>query len=135
MGEDGGVGAVDGPQDAATWETGLAMDGGASGKGSERGGQGALRDQDPVPGVLAGCKVCSPEEEPDDGSSHPGGPTADRGGSGSVGDAGDGDRSDGGDDGGGGCCCCSGGGGYCCCECGGGGGRGDLSGRGVSLED
>lgn len=133
MGEDGDVGAADGPQDAATWETGLAKDGGASGKGSERGGQGAPRDQAPVPGVLAGCKVCSPEEEPGDGSSHPGGPTADRGGR--VGDADDGDRSDGGDGGGdGGCCCCSGGG-YCCCGCGGGGGRGDLSGHGVSSED
>lgn len=133
MGEDGDVGAVDGPQDAATWETGLATDGGASGKGSERGGQGALQDQVPAPGVLAGCKLCSPEEEPDDGSSHPGGPTADRGGSG--GDAADdGDRSDGGDGGGdGGCCCCSGGG--CCCGCGDGGGRADLSGHGVSLED
>lgn len=133
MGEDGDVGAVDGPQGAATWETGLAMDVEASGKGSERGGQGALRDQAPVPGALAGCKVGSPEEEPDDGSSHPGGPTADRGGS--VGDAGDGDHLDGGDGGGdGGCCCCSGGG-YCCCGCGGGGGRGDLSGHGVSSED
>lgn len=127
------MGAVDGTQDAATWETGWARDGGASGKGWERGGQRALRDQVPVPGVLAGYKVCSPEGEPDDGSSHPGGPTADRGGS--VGDADDGDCSDGGDGGGdGGCCCCSGGG-YCCCGCGGGGGRGGLSGHGVSLED
>lgn len=132
VGEDGGVGAVHGPQDAAIWETSLARDGGASGKGSERGGQRALRGRVPVPGVLAGCKVCSPEGEPDGGSSRPGGPTADRGGS--VGDADGGDRSDGGDGGGGGCCCCSGGG-YCCCGCGGGGGRGGLSGHGVSLED
>lgn len=102
------------------------MGGGASGKGSGGGGPDGLRDQVPVPGVLAGCKVCSPEEEPDDGSSHPGGPTADRGES--VGDADDGGRWGGGDGGDGGC-------GYCCCGCGGGGGTDDLSGHGVSLED
>lgn len=117
VGEHEDVGAAD----AAAWETGLAMDGGALGTGSERGDQDALRDQVPVPGVLADCKVCSPEEEPDDGSSHPGGPSAGCGGS--VGDADDGDHWDGGGDGG--CCCCSGGG----------GGRDDLSGHDVSLED
>lgn len=114
----GGVGAADGLQGAAVWETGWVSGEGALGRGLEDGNLDAPLAQVLAPGEVAGCRVGSPEEELSDGSSHPGGLVTGHGGSG-------------GDDGvywgdGGGCCHCSGGGG---------GGSGGLSGHaGVSLE-
>lgn len=129
-----GAGAVDEPQGAAAWETGSVTGGGASVRGLGDGGLGARQAQ--ALGVVAGCRVGSPEGEPGDGSSHPGGLAMGHGGSAGGGDDDDGGRwgGDGGD--GGGCCCCCSGGGCCCCGRGGGGGGSDgLSGHaGVSLE-
>lgn len=134
MGEAGdvGVGAVDGLQGAAAWETGSVTGGEASGTGLGDGDLDALRARVPGLGEVAGCRVGSPEGEPGDGSSHPGGLVMARGGS--AGGGGDDGGCWGGDGGGGGCCCCCSGGG--CCGCGGGGGGSDgLSGHvGVSLE-
>lgn len=130
-----GVGAVDGPQGAAAWETGWETGGGASGRDLGGGDPGAPPGRAPALGGVAGCRVGSPEAERGDGSSHPGGPATGRGGS-AGGGGGDGGRWGGGGDGGGGgccCCCCSGGG--CCGRGGGGGGSDGLSGHaGVSLE-
>lgn len=130
MGE--GVGAVDGPQGAAAWETGSVTGAGASGRDLGDGDLGALRAQAPALGEVAGCRVSSPEAELGDGSFRPGGLATGRGGS--AGGGGGGGGRWGGDGGGGGCCCCccSGGG---CCGRGGGGGSGGLSGHAVvSLE-
>lgn len=129
-GVDVGAGAVDGPQGAVAWETGWETGGGASGRGLGDGDLGALRARAPVLGEAAGCRVRSPEGEPGDGSSHPGGLATGRGGS--AGGGGDDGGHWGGDGGGGCCCCCSDGG---CCGRGGGGGSDGLSGHaGVSLE-
>lgn len=130
-----GAGAVDEPQGAAASETGSVTGGGASGRDLGDGDLGALRAPALVPGEVAGCRVGSPEGEPGDGSSHPGGLVTGHGGS--AGGGGDGGGRWGGGDGGGGgcccCCCCSGGG--CCGHGGGGGGSDGLSGHaGVSLE-
>lgn len=125
-----GMGA-DGPQGAAAWETGSAMGGGVSEKGSGDGDLGVLQDRVPALVGVAGCKVGSPEEEPHGGSSHLGGLTTGRGGiAGGGGVGGDGGGDGGcldGDGGGGGCCCCR----HCS---GGGGALDDPSGHGVSLE-
>lgn len=133
-GTGGGVGAVDGPQGAAAWETGWVTDEEASGRGLGDGNLGVhqARAQAQALGEVAGCRVGNPEEEPGGGSFHPDGLVTGRGGS--AGGGGD----DGGRWGGGGgdgdcCCCCSGGG---CCGRGGGGESGGLSGHAdVSLED
>ncbi len=131
MGGGVGAGAVDGPQGAAAWETGLVTGGGASERGLGDGDLAAPQAPAPVLGEVAGCRVGSPEGEPGDGSSHPGGLATGRGGS-ADGGGDDGGRW-GGDGGGGGCCCCCSGGG--CCGRGGDGGSDGLSGRaGVSLE-
>lgn len=128
MGGGGGEGAVDVPQDAAAWETGLVTDEGALERGLGDGNPGALQARALALWEAAGCRVGSPEGEPGDDSSHPGGLATGRDGS-AGGGGGDGGRL-GGD---GGCCCrCNDGG---CCVRGGGGGSDGLSGHaGVSLE-
>lgn len=126
----GGVGAVDGPQGAAAWETGLVTGVGVSGRGLGDGDLGALQDRAPALGEVAGYRVGSPEGEPGDGSSHPGGLAKGRGES-AGGGGGDGGHW-GGDGGGCCCCCCSGGG--CCGRGGGGGSVGLFDHAGVSLE-
>lgn len=50
----GGVGAVDGPQGAAAWETGSVIGGGASGRDLGDGDPGALRARVPALGGVAG---------------------------------------------------------------------------------
>lgn len=125
-----GVGVVDGPQDAAAVEKGWVTDGEALGTGLEDGNLGALltRDQAQALWEVAGYRVGTPEEEPDGGSSHPGGLAMGHGGSEGGGD----DGVHWGGDGGGCCCHCSGGG---CCGRGGGGESDGLYGHvGVSLE-
>lgn len=89
VGADVHADAVDTLQGAAAWETNLVIGGGASEMGLGHDDLAALRDWVPALGVLAGYKVCSPEEEPDDGSFHLGGLATSHGGS-----------ADGGDDGG-----------------------------------
>jgi len=129
-----GVGAVDGPQGAAAWETGWVTGEEASGRGWGDGSLGALQARTPVLalGEAAGRRVGNPEEEPDGGSFHPDGRVKGRGES--AGDGGD-DGEHWGGDGGGDCCCCCSGGGCCCCCCGGGGGSDGLSDRAdASLE-
>lgn len=131
-GGDVGAGAVDGPQGAAALETDSGTGGEASGRGLVDGALDGPRDRAPALGEVAGCRVCSPEGEPGDGSSHPGGPATARGGS--VGGDGDGGGHWGGDGGGGDCCCCCSGG-DCCGRGGDGGGSDGLSGHvGVSSE-
>lgn len=121
--------AEDGLLGAAALETGLGTGGEASARGLGDGDRDALQAQARALVEVAGCKAGSPDEEPRDGSSHPGGLATGRDGSaGGGGD--DGEHWD--DDGGGCCCCCSGGG---CCGRGGGGGSDGLSCHaGASLE-
>lgn len=130
MGGGEGGGAVDVLRGAAAWEKGLVTDEGALERGLGDGNWGALQAQALALWEAAGCRVGSPEEEPGDDSSHPGGLATGRDGSAGGGGGGDGGRL-GGD---GGCCCrCNDGG--CCVRDGGGGGSNGLSGHAaVSLE-
>lgn len=64
---------MDVQQGAAVWETGLETDEGASGRGLGDGNLGALQARVRALWEAAGCRVGSPEGEPGDDSSHPGG--------------------------------------------------------------
>lgn len=135
-GKGGRVGAVDGLQGAAAWETGSETGEEALGRDLGDGTQGVLQAQaralPQALGEAAGCRAGNPEEELDGGSFHPDGLVM-----GHCGSAGGGGGDDGhwGDGGGGDCCCCCSGDGCCCVHGDGGGGSDGLSGHaGVSLE-